>query len=432
MIPGGAASRPPEAYAEVRSISGSAAAGRELYKGSLQNHSIYPTPAGWKNPLSFARHPHRVDYPEAVQMAIGGAKVFFLPDPELPLIDMTIYVKAGAVDLQDSEEGLTDLLDGTIIRGGTKSRSPVELAMLLDDNAIKMGVDIGLEETAIKLSVMSSDWEQGLGILREVLTQPRFDAKVLEVAKEQALANLGRQGEDAQAVAIRESMIWHFKGHPYGRNRWRRPRSFRPSPAMTCGASSPPILFPPTWWWRFQGIFTSARSRRAWAVSSAVCPREQRPSGASPTRLPLRRSVTLIPPDPGGCRSSVVARCSGVPRVGPRFLENELTDRVFPVGSDSLIYTRLRDDLGYATPRGSIERPKSARPPSSGSFGCNSKRDRGRRRIRRAVNTTSSLCTRAFPAASSNSNASTRATASRSTSTPEGGAGPGLQPLRHA
>jgi predicted Zn-dependent peptidase len=89
--------------------------------------------------------------------------VFFLPDHELPLIDMTIYVKAGAVDLQDSAAGLTDLLEGTIIRGGTESRSPVELAMLLDDNAIKMGVDIGLEETAIKLSVMSSDWEKGLG-----------------------------------------------------------------------------------------------------------------------------------------------------------------------------------------------------------------------------------------------------------------------------
>jgi predicted Zn-dependent peptidase len=121
VIPGAALNRPPEAYAEVRSISGSAAAGRELYKGSLQNQSIYPTPAGWKHPLSFARHPHRVDYPEAVQMAIGGAKVFFLPDPELPLIDMTIYVKAGAVDLQDSEAGLTDLLDGTIIRGGPKA-----------------------------------------------------------------------------------------------------------------------------------------------------------------------------------------------------------------------------------------------------------------------------------------------------------------------
>jgi zinc protease len=81
-----------------------------------------------------------------------------------------------------------------------------------------MGVDIGLEETAIHLSVMSSDWERGLGILQEELARPRFDAKVLEVAKEQELADLGRQGEDAHAVAMRESMIWHFKGHPYGRD----------------------------------------------------------------------------------------------------------------------------------------------------------------------------------------------------------------------
>jgi predicted Zn-dependent peptidase len=387
VIPGAALNRPPEAYAEVRSISGSAAAGRELYKGSLQNQSIYPTPAGWKHPLSFARHPHRVDYPEAVQMAIGGAKVFFLPDPELPLIDMTIYVKAGAVDLQDSEAGLTDLLDGTIIRGGTKSRSPVELAILLDDNAIKMGVDIGLEETAIKLSVMSSDWEKGLGILQEVLTQPRFDAKVLEVAKEQELANLGRQGEDAQAVAMRESMIWHFKGHPYGRDPLAATQVI---PTITRDALR---------------RFLSAHfvpAHMVVAVSGDIQPGQVReslgrfvsglPAGAAPQRrlaqpTPTAPVLTLIH-KPGQVQSSVVAILPGITRGDPRYWKTNLLMSVFG-GSDSLMYTRLRDDLGYVYSAGFYQTAKWQAGLLVGIIGC--KGDKAGDAIRETVNIMKSL-----------------------------------------
>jgi predicted Zn-dependent peptidase len=356
VIPGGAASRPPEAYAEVRSISGSAAAGRELFKGPLQNHSIYPTPPGWKHPLSFVRHPQRVDYPAADQMTIGGARAFFLPDHELPLIDMTIYVKAGAVDLPDSQAGLTDLLEATIIRGGTDSRSPAELAVLLDDNAIRIGVDIGLEETAIQLSVMASDWEKGLGVLQEVLTRPRFDAKVLQVAKEQALADLGRQGEDAHAVAMREGMIWHFKGHPYGRDPLA---AIQVIPSLTADDLR-----------RFLSAYF-VPSNMVVAVSGDIQPAQVReslgrfigalPAGAAPERhLATPAStppvVTLIH-KPGQVQSNVVAMLPGFTRSNPRYWKSNLLMSVFG-GSDSLMYTRLRDDLGYVYSAGFYQTAK--------------------------------------------------------------------------
>jgi predicted Zn-dependent peptidase len=356
VIPGDAASRPTEAYAEVRSLSGSAASSRELYKDSFQNHSIYPTPAGWKHPLSFTRHPHRVSYPDADQMTIGGAKVFFLPDHELPLIDMTIYVKAGAVDLKDSEAGLTDLLDATIIRGGTESRSPAELAMLLDDNAIKLGVDIGLEETAIKLSVLSADWEKGLEILKEVLTRPRFDAKVIEVAKEQEVAALSRQGEDAEDVAMRESMIWHFKGHPYGRDPLaalkvipnirrddlRRFLSAYVVPSNMVVAVSGDIE-------RDKVLETLSSFVGGLTAGTAPARRIADPSPTPPV-------VSLIH-KPGQVQSTVVAVLPGFTRANSQYWKSNLLMSVFG-GNDSLMYTRLRDDLGYVYSAGFYQTAK--------------------------------------------------------------------------
>jgi predicted Zn-dependent peptidase len=368
VIPGGAPSRPPETYVEVRSIGGSAAAGRVLHEGAFQNHSIHPTPVGWKHPLSFVRQPHRVDYPEATQMTIGGARVFFLPDHELPLIDLTIYIKAGAVDLQNSESGLTDLLEAAIIRGGTESRSPVELAMLLDDNAIKMGLDIGLEETSVRLSVLSSDWERGLEILKEVLTRPRFEAKVLEVAKEQELANLSRQGEDAQAVAMRESMIWHFKGHPYGRDPLtardvipaitrddlRRFLSTHFVPGNMVMAVAGDIQLGPV---------RESLGRFVSGLNTGPAPQRSlaKPAPAPPV-------VTLIH-KPGQVQSNVVALLAGIPRIDPRYWKLNLLMNVFG-GNDSLMYTRLRDDLGYVYSAGFYQTAKWQAGLLVGIVGC--------------------------------------------------------------
>ena len=90
--------------------------------------------------------------------------------------------------------------------------------MVLDEHAIRLSVLVGQEETAIRLSVMKDEWENGMALLEEVLTRPEFYPEVLDVVKTEVLTNLRRQGGKARKVAMREEMIWHFKGHPYGRD----------------------------------------------------------------------------------------------------------------------------------------------------------------------------------------------------------------------
>ena len=217
VIPGGQPDRPPENYSEVRSITGGRAAELEPPR-NLSNISDYPTPAGWKHPLSFERHPRKIEYPAAEDLSIDGTRIFYLPDRELPVVDLTLLVKAGSVDVPDSSSGLMDLLNGSLILGGTASHPPAELARILDENAIRISIGGAEEETAIQLSVLKDDWREGLRILQEILTQPAFDSRVLEVVKAQQLTGLARQGEDALSVAARERDIWHFRGHPYGRD----------------------------------------------------------------------------------------------------------------------------------------------------------------------------------------------------------------------
>ncbi len=217
VIPGGPPEKPPVKYTEVRTMSDSAAANVQ-HKGDLKNRSEYATRDGWKHPLSFQRDPQKIKYPPPEIFDVEKVKVFYLPDRELPLIDLTILIKAGSVDVDVSKTGLTDIFNSAIVRGGTETLSPNELALVLDENAIQLGVSVDEEQTTVHLSVMKADWQKGLALLQAVLTRPGFDPEVLEVVKNQELVSLKRQGGDAQSVAMRESKIWHFKNHPYGRD----------------------------------------------------------------------------------------------------------------------------------------------------------------------------------------------------------------------
>jgi predicted Zn-dependent peptidase len=218
IIPGGEPDKPIEPYEEIRTLKSSAAPKAALPELPQVNFSVYPTPEAWKHPLSFKRKPKKIQYPQADILEIGKTTVFYLPDNELPMIQLNLLVKAGAVDLPENQAGLADLFESCLVRGGTRSHSPQEWAALLDENAIRISVEVHEEQTSISLSVLKEDWEKGLAFLTELLAQPGFDPLVLISSKDQILTELKRQGGNAEAVVGREAMLWHFKGHPYGRD----------------------------------------------------------------------------------------------------------------------------------------------------------------------------------------------------------------------
>ena len=348
VLPGGHFDRPPEPYTEVRSLSG-AAAGKATRPGTLTNHSRYPTPQGWKHPLSFDRKPEKIQYPRAEIAKADGATVFYLPDRELPLIDLTLLLKAGAVDVDDTLSGLTALLGESLILGGTERYTPQELALALDEHAIHLSVAVGEETAAVHLSVMKEDWERGLHMLREVLTRPRFDPEVLQVVKDQILTALKRQSGDARTVAGREIGIWHFKGHPYGRD----PLEALSTIPQITGADLKQFLetyFVPS----NMVISVAGDIDKSRIVKDLADFFDALPGGTAPERKlddpPETPPVLTLIHKPGQIQSQVRLALPSIKRTHSDYWKVRLLADIFG-GRDSLLYKRLRDDLGlvYST-----------------------------------------------------------------------------------
>lgn len=367
VIPGGEPDKPPAAYDEIRSVGGKAAA-RIAPPLDLANHSIYPTPEGWRHPLSFERKPVKVTYPQTESATVGGTTLFFMRDTELPMIDLTLLVKAGEVDLDPSKTGLTDLVNGSLVNGGTGRHEPEALARLLDENAIKVSVSVGEEDATIRLSVLRNEWEKGLDLLKEILTQPAFRPDVVRVVKEQSLIGLKRQGENAQAVAMREGAIWHFNGHPYGRDPLK-------------GLETIPKIAPEDLKRFLRTYFVPSNmvvalsgdiSREA-AVDGVLQLMQSLPADRPPDRRLADPSATppvlALVPKAGQVQSQVVLTLKGPKRSSPEFWKLRLLTDIFG-GSDSLMYTRLRDDLGLVYSAGFFQTYKWNAGTLIGYIGC--------------------------------------------------------------
>jgi predicted Zn-dependent peptidase len=386
IIPGGDPVHPPETYTEVRSFSG-AAASKPTVSQDFENNSIYPTPIGWKHPLSFQRQPVKITYPKAQIKRIGKTRVFYLPDRELPMIDLTILVKTGDTYLPDAKTGLNNLINSSLIRGGTLNYSPAELALALDENAVQLSVSVGEEDSVIHLSVIKNDWEKGLAILEDVLTRPAFDSRVLKVAKSQEIVALQRQSDSAQTAAMREGMIWHFKAHPYGRDPLLGLETIPKITRHDLKRFLEDYFIPSNMVVAVAGDITKQKALAGLKKLFAALPKGKAPERnlADPKKTPP--ILTLIH-KPGQVQSQVILLLPGIKRTHSGYWKANLLMNIFG-GNDSLMYKRLRDDLGLVYSAGFFQTYKWHAGILVGYIGC--KGDQTRTAIIETLNIMKSL-----------------------------------------
>jgi len=367
VIPGGKPEKPPVTYTEVRSVGGSAAA-RLARPDRFRNNSVYPTPKNWKHPLSFDRKPVTVTYPKAEIIPVGDATMVYILDRELPLVDVSILIKAGEVDINPSKTGLAEILTNSFINGGTEKYPPEILARVLDENAIEASVSVGEEESTVKLSVLKDEWERGLTILEEILTHPAFKSEVIDVVKEQSLIGLKRQGENAQAVAMREGLIWHFSGHPYGRDPLMGLETIPRITRRDLTDFLQTYFVPANMVVAVAGDITKEAAVNGIRKLLAALPQKPAPERRLADPVPNPPVMVLIN-KPGQVQSQVILALAGIKRSNPDFWRLRLLADIFG-GSDSLMYTRLRDDLGLVYSAGFFQTYKWNAGLLLGYIGC--------------------------------------------------------------
>ena len=181
--------------------------------------AIPPRPEALKFPALNYEPPDPRQYRVALK---AGPVAYVVPDRELPLVTVSILVRSGAYLDPVGQEGLAAFTGGLLVRGGTATKTAEALDERLAFLAAQMAASIGDDLGMVSLNLLSKDLPEGLALLREVLTQPRFQADKLELQRQQTLQALQQRNDDSSSIEARE-----LEALSYGNQFWaaRQPTS---------------------------------------------------------------------------------------------------------------------------------------------------------------------------------------------------------------
>jgi predicted Zn-dependent peptidase len=145
----------------------------------------------------------------------NGPVAYVVPDRELPLINLVVYAHTGSYLEPAGKEGLADLTGYLLARGGTSSKTAEALEERLAFLAAQLNSGIGDSQGSVSLNLLSKDLDEGLGIMREVLTAPRFQDDKIALRKQQVLQAMKERNDESAAIEERERGFLAF-----GENFW--------------------------------------------------------------------------------------------------------------------------------------------------------------------------------------------------------------------
>ncbi|MDB6023639.1 MAG: Peptidase domain protein [Pedosphaera sp.] len=134
----------------------------------------------------------------------SGPVAYVIPDRTLPLVNIAVFVRTGSYLEPAGKEGLADLTGYLLARGGTKSQPAEQLEERLAFLAAQLNSGIGESQGSVSLNLLSKDLDEGLGILREVLTAPRFQDDKIALRKQQLLQGMKQRNDESEAIEARE------------------------------------------------------------------------------------------------------------------------------------------------------------------------------------------------------------------------------------
>jgi len=239
---------------------------------------------------------------------------------------------------------------------------------VLDENAIQLGVSVDEEQTTVHLSVMKADWEKGLALLQAVLTRPGFDPEVLQVVKNQELVSLKRQGGDAQSVAMRESKIWHFNNHPYGRDPLIGLQTIPTITREDLKRFLKTYFVPGNMTVAIAGDIDKDKIIAGLKTFFQAFPETEAPRRELKDPA-ITSPVLALVNKPGQVQSQIILSLPAHKRSHPDYWKTSLLMNIFG-GSDSLMYKRLRDDLGLVYSAGFFQTYKWQAGQLLGYIGC--------------------------------------------------------------
>jgi len=146
-----------------------------------------------------------------------GARVYFVENHDLPMIDLSVDFSAGSARDQADTSGLAGLTH-QLMSLGAGSFSERDISDRLADTGSVLSGRLDADRAGFTLRTLSSPKErdESVSLLAVILARPAFDSAILEREKARDIANLKEAETKPEVIGERAFRKAIYGAHPYG------------------------------------------------------------------------------------------------------------------------------------------------------------------------------------------------------------------------
>ena len=134
----------------------------------------------------------------------NGVVVYAVEDHDLPLVNVSLLVRAGAYLEPAGKEGLASLTGSQMRAGGTTSKTAEQFDEAADFLAAQLTSSVGGTQGGANLNVLAKDVDAGLALYFDMLRNPAFQEDRLKLARSQLVQQMERRNDRTDLIEERE------------------------------------------------------------------------------------------------------------------------------------------------------------------------------------------------------------------------------------
>lgn len=145
----------------------------------------------------------------------GGIKAWLVEEHSIPFTALEIRVRGGSSLDRPGKRGETNLMMA-LIEEGAGDLDSQGFAQARDALAASYKFDAYLDAVTISVRFLSESKDEAVDLLRQALTQTRFDQAAIDRVKEQVRSIIRSDANDPSEIASTQFYANLFGDHPYG------------------------------------------------------------------------------------------------------------------------------------------------------------------------------------------------------------------------
>ena len=280
---------------------------------------------------------------------VGGARMLVVEDHKLPLLTITVSMRAGSLFESAAKPGVADLTADQL-NEGTQTKDYMQIAQATEKIGANLGASAGAERAVVSVSGLSENTDELVALLADVLLHPTFPADRLTKAKFQAVARRSQEEVSPQFLSGQLTrQILYGASTPYGRP--------APTPAQIQAITADDLRAFYTEHYRnapetligVAGDVKAGDIEKKLAAALAAWPAASGAETALPagTFHPEEKTAIYLVDRPGSAQTLLTFTNLGIKRTDPDFFPLTVANYILGGSFNSRLNQDLREQKGY-------------------------------------------------------------------------------------